>query len=119
MEEKMRLAEVVDSPKSAQEFIDYNHITPREIIVIWDEDWDDDSESTESVKESKNEINNRPQQKVNLVKQVNPSEDIHSQNKKLLDKDYEKRPKILLDGKEITSEKDIDDFFAKTNGGEK
>ena len=40
----MRLAEVVDSPKSAQEFIDYNHITPREIIVIWDEDWDEETE---------------------------------------------------------------------------
>jgi len=34
----MRFAEVIDSIKSAEEFMKLNKITPREIIVIWDED---------------------------------------------------------------------------------
>ena len=32
-----RFAEVVDSLKSAEEFIDMNKIKPTEIIVVWDE----------------------------------------------------------------------------------
>lgn len=36
----MRFAEVVDSPESAKEFMKLNKITPREIIVVWDEDID-------------------------------------------------------------------------------
>lgn len=40
----MRFAEVVDSLKSAKEFIDMNKITPNEIIVVWDEDIKEDSQ---------------------------------------------------------------------------
>ena len=34
---KVRLAEVVDSVRSLEEFIKINKITPKEIMVIWEE----------------------------------------------------------------------------------
>lgn len=36
--EIMRFAQVVDSLKSAKEFMEMNKINPNEIIIVWDEE---------------------------------------------------------------------------------
>ena len=38
----MRFAQIVDSVKSLQEFIEINKVIPNEIIVVWDEPYGDD-----------------------------------------------------------------------------